>query len=122
MLGDRFRLGGTPQIVEAIGGDHLIEQANMLCHRIGDHMIGGGRQDQPPAKPLLLMQPGNQTGIVGQQRRIELGMQRQLLLQVRLALEQPADQREQHPPVLDDGEEAFDQAVRIQQRAVHIHA
>ena len=71
VLVDRLRLGGTPQVVEAVGGDHLIEQTDMLRHRIGYHMIGGGRQDQPPAKPLLLMQPGDQTGIVGQQRRIE---------------------------------------------------
>ena len=94
----------------------------MLRHRIGDHVVGCGREDKPPAQPLLFVQPGDQPGIVGQQGRIEPGMQRQLLLQMRLSLEQPPEQGEHHPPVLDDGEEAFDQAVGVEQGAVHIDA
>jgi hypothetical protein len=85
------------EIVAAVRGDHFIEEAEMIGDLLGDPAIGRGREHEPATQRFLLLEIGEKFEVVGKLRRLEIPAPRQLFLEPRLALGEPARQPQDNP-------------------------
>ncbi len=86
----RFGLVRAGQIAVTVGGQHVIEQAEMVGNRFGELAVRGGDQHQSAALRLLLAEKGEQFRVVGQSPDVQFHPLGDLRFEVRLTIGQPA--------------------------------
>ena len=120
---DGAELGRALEVHGPIAGDHLIEQAQVVCHRSRQALLGTGGQDQSPTFGALVSQKSQYLLVQGKEPYVELGQLRESPLELGLALDDPGpDPPEPRWILAEDGQESLVEEIGREQAAVQIDA
>jgi hypothetical protein len=115
-------LGGALEVVVAVAGEDLGEEADAVGDGLGDPLMGGGGQDQAAAGGAFLAQPVDEFGIEGQGGHLQGCQGNEAGLEGGAALAQAGQSGQQgERPVADQGEEGFPQGVGAHQATVEVN-
>ena len=111
------------EVVVTVRRNHFIEKAEMIGDLLRNSTVCRRGQHQHAALRLLLLQVSEEFAVIGKVGRIEIPASRQFFLKPRLALSEPARQR-QHDTRIGHagGDGRFVQRIGRQQRAIEIDA
>ena len=116
-------LGFAAQVMAPVARQHFGKQAQMVRHRAGQADIRGRHKVQVPSGGLLLPEPLQELGVIGQRRHIQLHPPGQLRLQMRPATHPPDHDCHQIQRVSSQQpHQRFPKHIRPNQGAVQVHA